>query len=155
MTQEQINLLLAGLTILMPVFNYLLQKYFARNKDTVEYSSDLLKVANDAADALRKTREDMTKSEENYEKTIQSMQQAHEASIQAIRSEYDGRHERLKARIADLERVTKIYAIQFDLVTAPNVEIRNIQARAMDDLSASQKLKTITQEDIDAKAKKK
>lgn len=146
MTQEQINILLASMTVLMPIVQFLLGKFFSKGKDTAEYSSELLKIANDATEALRKAREEQTTSEANYEKTINSIRAAHSADIASIRNEYDARHERLKSRITELEKVQKIYAIQFDLVTHPNLEVRNISARAMDDMSASQKLRAITPE---------
>lgn len=143
MTQEQINVILVILPIAIPFVQFLLTKYFSKSKDTAEYSSDLLKIANDAAEALRKARGEQIQSEEAYEKTINAIRQEHVAAIASMRNEYDARHERLKSRITELEKVQKIYAIQFDLVTHPNLEVRNISARAMDDLTASQKLKSI------------
>lgn len=151
MTQEQINVVLVILPIAIPFIQFLLNKYFSKNKDTVEYSSDLLKIANEATETLRKDREERTKAEESYEKVIASIRKEHDAAVTSIRQEYDGRHERLKARIAELERVQKVYAISFDLLTHPNVEIRNMQARAMDDVSASQKMKAITPEQQEKK----
>lgn len=151
MTQEQINVVLIILPIAIPFIQFLLTKYFAKSKDTAEYSSDLLKITNDATEALRKDREERTKSEEAYEKTIASIRKEHDSALLSIRQEYDARHERLKSRIVELERVQKVYAISFDLLTHPNVEIRNMQARAMDDVSASQKIKAITPEQLQEK----
>jgi vacuolar-type H+-ATPase subunit I/STV1 len=148
MTQEQINVILVLLPITIPFVQFLLTKYFSKPKDTAEYSSDLLKITNDATEALRKARDELNAVEEASEKTIAAIRREHEAAIASIRQEYDGRHERLKARILELERVQKVYAIQFDLVTHPNVEIRNMTARSMDDVSASQKIKAITEEDL-------
>lgn len=145
MTQERLNIILVILPIAIPFIQFLLTKYFSKNKDTTEYSSDLLKIANDATDALRKSREDQIKSEDAYEKTIDTIRQEHAAALASIRNEYDARHERLKARITELEKVQKIYAVQFDLVTHPNLEIRNVSARAMDDVTASQKMKAINE----------
>ena len=143
MSQTTINLLLGLLVALMPVITIAVQKLLSRNKDKGDYSSDLLQIANDATDALRKAREEITATQDTYEKTVDAMRNEHNATITAIRTDYDGRHQRLKTRIEELEKVQKIYAIQFDLVTHPNVEIRNIQARAMDDAAASQKMKAI------------
>lgn len=144
MTQEQINLLLAAMTVLSPVLMKLLDKFFSQKKENTEYSSDLLEITNQATEALRKAREEKTATEEAYEKTITAIRQEHKAAMESMRSEYDGRIDRLKGRVTELEKVQKIYAIQFDLVTHPNVEVRNISARAMDDVTASQKLKAIT-----------
>lgn len=144
MTQDQLNVILVILPIAIPFIQFLLTKYFGRGKDRTEYSSDLLEIANSATEALRKAREDQTKSEESYEKTIDTIRQEHAAAMASIRNEYDARHERLKSRILELEKVQKIYAIQFDLVTHPNLEVRNISARAMDDVTASQKMKAIS-----------
>lgn len=145
MSQEKLNVILVILPIAIPFIQFLLSKYFSRKKDTTEYSSDLLKIANDATEALRKSREDQIKSEDAYEKTIDTIRQEHAAALASIRNEYDARHERLKARITELEKVQKIYAIQFDLVTHPNLEVRNVSARAMDDVTASQKMKAINE----------
>lgn len=144
MSQESINIILALLPFIMPVISFMLQKYFSKNKDTVEYSSDLLKIANDATEALRKAREELNATQESHEHTVDTIRLEHKAAMDSLRTEYDSRHLRLKSRIEELEKVQKIYAIQFDLVTHPNVEIRNIQARAMDEMTESQKLKAIT-----------
>jgi hypothetical protein len=143
--QEYTNVMLAVLAIVMPAITLLLQRIVSRRKDTAEYSSDLLKIANDAAEALRKAREELTLTQDTNDKTIDTIRAEHEAAMKSLRAEYDGRHGRLKARIEELEKVQKIYAIQFDLVTHPNVEIRNMTARAMDDVTASQKIKAIQQ----------
>lgn len=143
MTQEQINLLLATLALAIPFIQFLLTKYFGKNKDRIEYSSDLLEIANKATEALKKTREDLISSEAEYEKTVDAMQKGHTAALDALRAELTARINRQKARIEDLERVTKIYTITFDLVTHPNLEIKNSQVKAMDDTSASQKMKAI------------
>lgn len=143
MSQDTINIILGLLALLMPMVSIILQKVLNQKKDKGDYSSDLLQIANDATDALRKAREEITATQDAYERTVDAMRKEHEAAITAIRTDYDGRHQRLKARIEELEKVQKIYAIQFDLVTHPNIEIRNIQARAMDDVTASQKLKAI------------
>lgn len=42
-----------------------------------------------------------------------------------------------------------MYTIKFDLITHPNVEIRNVEATKRDDVSASQKLRAITKEDLE------
>lgn len=154
MTQDQFTFWLALAALIVPFARDILQKAFSKKKDTVEYSSDLLEIANQATEALRKAREEQTKSEEQYEKTISVIRQEHTAAIASIRNEYDARHERLKNRITELEKVQKIYAIQFDLVTHPNLEVRNISARAMDDVNASQKMRAITDTQIQANQKK-
>ena len=144
MTQEQINIALAILIPTIPLIQYLLTKYFSRGKDKTEYSRELLKLANDATEALRRTREELITSEDEHENTLTAVRNANEATIQSIRTEYDARHMRLKARILDLENVQKIYKISFDLLTHPNVEVKNISAKAMDDVTASQKMKAIS-----------
>ena len=149
MTQEYTNVMLAVLAIIMPAITLLLQRIVSRRKDTADYSSDLLKIANDAAEALRKAREELTLTQDTNDQTIDTIRAEHEAAMKSLRAEYDGRHGRLKARIEELEKVQKIYAIQFDLVTHPNVEIRNMTARAMDDVTASQKMKAIQQPPTD------
>lgn len=152
MTQEQVNVLLAVWSVAAPIVALVIQKLFSRKKDNADYGSDLLEITNKATEALRQAREEQTVSEQAYERTISTIRQEHAAAIASMRSEYDARHERLKNRITELEKVQKIYAIQFDLVTHPNIEVRNVSARAMDDVSASQKMKAIT--DTQAQANK-
>jgi hypothetical protein len=151
MSQEQINVLLAAMTISVPFVQFLLTKYFSHKRDNAEYGQDLLQIANDATDQLRKTRDELTKTEDRYEEVIKSLRNEYEAVIKTIRAEADARHEGLKGRISELERVTKMYTIKFDLITHPNVEIKNIEAKPRDDVSASQKLRAITQDDINKK----
>lgn len=150
MTQEQINLVLA-ITALLGVFSPMIMKFldkaFSRGKDKVEYSSDLLELVNSTTEALRKSREDLSKSQEEYDKTVEAMRQGHDASLEAIRVELNGRINRQKARIEDLENIRRVYTITFDLVTHPNAEIRNMQVKPMDDVSASQKMKAIVIEE--------
>lgn len=148
MTQEQINVLLGAMTIAVPFLQFLLGKYFNQKKDSAEYGQDLLQIANDATDQLRKAREELSSTEDRYESVIKSLRDEYEAVIKSIRAEGDARHESLKNRIAELERVTKMYTIKFDLITHPNVEIKNVEAKPRDDVSASQKLRAITQDDI-------
>jgi hypothetical protein len=148
MSQEQINVLLAALTITVPIVQFLLNKFFSHKKDNAEYGQDLLQIANDATEQLRKTRDDLTKTEDRYEEVIKSIRSEYQAVIKTMTIEADARHEGLKSRIAELERVTKMYTIKFDLITHPNVEIRNVEAKPRDDVSASQKLRAIKQDDI-------
>jgi hypothetical protein len=143
MPQETINIILAILTPLFLFAQFLLTKYFSRGKDTAEYSGELLKLANDATEALRKAREELNIMEDIHEKTLMQVREANEATIKSIRTEYDARHQRLKARILDLENVQRIYKISFDLLTHPNIEVKNITATSVDDTTASQKLRAV------------
>lgn len=144
MSQEKLNVILVILPIAIPFVQFLLQKFFSRKKDSTEYGSDLLELLNSATDALRKSREENTTLEVGYEKTITTVRQEHKAAMDSMRSEYDGRIGRLRNRVEELEKVQRIYEIQFNLITHPNVEIRDVRAKAMDDVTASQKMKTIT-----------
>jgi ribonuclease BN (tRNA processing enzyme) len=151
MTQEQLNTLLAITSftaLLMPLVSRVLDKFFSKGKDKVEYSSDLLDVMNKTTDALKKAKDDLITSEKEYEKTIEAMRTSHDAALEALRVELNARINRQKTRIEELETIKRVYTITFDLVTHPNVELRNPQVKAMDDVSASQKVQTITKEQI-------
>jgi ribonuclease BN (tRNA processing enzyme) len=151
MTQEQLNTLLAITSftaLLMPLVSRVLDKFFSKGKDKVEYSSDLLDVMNKTTDALKKAKDDLITSEKEYEKTIEAMRTSHDAALEALRVELNARINRQKTRIEELETIKRVYTITFDLVTHPNVELRNPQVKAMDDVSASQKMQTITKEQI-------
>ena len=146
MSQEQINALLAIVSLLglfMPLINKVADKVLARGKDKVEFSGDLLELYNKTTEALRKTREDLSKSETEYDKTVDAMREGHNASLEALRVELNGRINRQKARIEELENVRRVYTINFDLVTHPNAEVKNMSVKPMDDVSASQKIKAV------------
>lgn len=159
MEQEQINALLAFLAVFVPVITTFgktfLDKHYSSKKDSVEYGEDLLKLANDATAELRKAREDLNSTEDRYEEVIKTMRDEYEGIIKSIRVEADARHESLKKRIAELERVTRMYTVSFDLVTHPNIEVKNIRAERVDDPKSSQRIKAITPEDIAAYKNKK
>lgn len=146
MSQEQINGLLAIVSLLglfMPLISKVVDKILARGKDKVEFSGDLLDLYNKTTEALRKTREDLTKSEDEYDKTVDAMRTGHDAQLEALRIELNGRINRQKARIEELENIRRVYTINFDLVTHPNAEIKNMSVKPMDDVSASQKIKAV------------
>lgn len=152
MSQEQINLVLAITSLLgvfSPIIMRLLEKYFSKNKDKLDYSGDLLDLVNRTTDALKKAKDDLQTSEEAYEKTIEAMRTSHDSSLEALRQELSARINRQKARIEDLENIKRVYSIQFDLVTHPSVEVRNLKAKALDDVSASQKVQAITKEQLE------
>ena len=149
MSQEQINAVLAIAALLglfMPLISKVVDKVFARGKDKVEFSGDLLELYNKTTEALRKTREDLTKSEEQYDETVDALREGHNASLEALRVELNGRINRQKSRIEELENVRRVYTINFDLVTHPNAEIKNMSVKPMDDVSASQKIRAIVVE---------
>lgn len=148
MEQEQVNLILAVTSLLalfMPLISKLMDKVLARGKDKVEFSGDLLELYNKTTEALRKTREDLTNSENEYDKTVEAMRTNHDAALEALRIELNGRINRQKARIEELENIRRVYTITFDLVTHPNAEVKNMNVKPMDDVSASQKIKAVSQ----------
>src|SRR5688572_3598311 len=147
MEQEQVNLILAVASLLalfMPLISKAMDKMFSRGKDKVEFSGDLLELYNKTTEALRKTREDLTKSEEQYDETVDAMRTGHDTALEALRVELNGRINRQKARIEELENIRRVYTISFDFITHPNAEIKNANVKPMDDVSASQKIKAIT-----------
>lgn len=158
MSQEQINFILAITSLLgvfSPILTRFLDKLFSKGKDKLDYSGDMLDLLNRTTDALKQAREDLRKSEAEYEKTVEAMRTSHDASLDALRQELSARINRQKARIEDLENVKRVYTIQFDLVTHPNIEVMNVKARAMDDVSASQKVQAINKEQLQESKEKK
>lgn len=136
MPQEHINLLLALFTVSIPFVQFLLNKFFGRKMDSAQYSDHLFKLATEATEQLRKARDEINSMEEQYDKTIE-----------LIRIEHNTRIDRLKNRVAELETITRVYKVTFDLVTHPNVEIKNPNVEAMDDVSASQKTAKLSNTD--------
>lgn len=133
MEQDKINVFLALLTITMPFIQFLLSKFFGRKLDGAQYSDHLMKLATEATEQLRKARDE-----------INAMETQYDATIDAIRAEHNARLDRLKKRVAELETISRVYKISFDLVTHPNIEIKNQSIETLDDVSASQKIKTVS-----------
>ena len=148
MTQEQINIVLVILPFLSPILMFLIQKYFSKGRDNAEYGSDLVDLVNKTTDALKKAKEDLLQSEKEYENTTDAMRASHDAALEALRIDLNARINRQKARIEELETIKRVYTISFDLVTHPNVELKNPQVTAMDDVHASQKMRAVTENQI-------
>lgn len=142
MTQEHINFILSVLVVVMPFAQFFIgkfvDKYFTRAKDKGDYSDHLLEIANDATLALQKARDE-----------ISSMEVSHDKILVALRAEYDDKIDRLRNRISELETITRVYRIQFDLVTHPNMEIKNQKVESVDYMTNTQKLKAIQSEKSD------
>jgi len=141
MTQEQINLLL-GLLASSPLVLYIVQQFFQRRKNKVDYGDDLLDTMNKTAASIKQAREDLTVLEQ--ERRITEKQ--HEQEVADLEKLWHERQERMKARIADLEKTIIKYDISFTLTTNPSVQVTDLKVIGKEDVMASQRMRAITRE---------
>jgi hypothetical protein len=145
MNQEQINLVL-GILAGSPLVLYVVQQFFLRRKNKIDYGDDLLDVANKMAASLKEARAEL----QSMEQELRSIEHEHEEEIDALRKQQNDRVDRMKARVLELERTIVKYDVSFTLVTHPNVQVTDMKVVGKEDVMASQRMKAIS----DEKAKK-
>src|SRR3990172_5096874 len=139
MTQEQINLLL-GFLAGSPLVLYIVQQFFLRRKNKIDYGDDLLDTMNKTAASIKQAREDLTVLE--AERRISEQQ--HEQEIADLEKTWKERQDRMKARIAELEKTIVKYDISFTLTTNPTVQVTDMKVIGKEDVMASQRMRAIT-----------
>ena len=139
MTQEQINLLL-GLLAGSPVVLYIVQQFYLRKKNKIEYGDDLLETMNKTAASIKQAREDLTVLE--TERRVSEQQ--HEQEIADLEKIWKERQDRMKNRITELEKTIVKYDISFTLTTNPSVQVTDLKVIGKEDVMASQRMRAIT-----------
>jgi len=150
MKQDQINLFLAIIGILgsSGTLLYIIQQFFQRKKNRVDYGDDLLDTMNKTAASIKQAREDLTALEAERRVT----EQQHEQEINDLQKTWHERQERMKARIAELEKTIVKYDISFTLITNPSVQVTDLKVIGKEDVMASQRMRAV-QRTEDAKPK--
>ncbi len=143
MNSNLLAIILASLA--SPAVLYIIQQYYTRTKNKVEYGDDLLDVTNKMASSLKQAREDLSALELEMRKADKE----HTDEISAIEKQWRERQDRMRSRIVELEKIIVKYDISFTLTTHPQVTVTDLKVISKDDTLASQKMKTITQEQID------
>jgi len=138
MSQEQINLLL-GFLAGSPLVLYIVQQFFQRRKNKVDYGDDLLDTMNKTAASIKQAREDLTKLE--TERRVSEQQ--HEQEINDLQKIWHERQERMKARIAELEKTIVKYDISFTLITNPAVQVTDLKVIGKENVMDSQRMRAI------------
>jgi hypothetical protein len=153
MTQDQINLMLGVLGVLSSsgVILYIVQQFYLRRKNKIDYGDDLLETMNKTAASIKQAREDLTILEN--ERRISEKQ--HEQEVADLEKIWHERQERMKARIAELEKTIVKYDISFTLTTNPAVQVTDLKVIGKEDVLQSQRMRTIKKTDLDEAAKKK
>ena len=146
MTQEQINLLL-GVLAGSPLVLYIVQQFFQRRKNKVDYGDDLLDTMNKTAASIKQAREDLTALESERRVTDQQ----HEQEINDLQKTWHERQERMKSRIAELEKTIVKYDVSFTLVTNPHVQVTDMKVIGREDVMASQRMRAIQRTNKDTK----
>ena len=139
MTQDQINLIL-GIFGSSGVLLYVVQQFFLRRKNKIDYGDDLLDVMNKTAASIKQAREDLTVLEN--ERRISEKQ--HEQEVADLERTWRERQDRMKARIAELEKTIVKYDISFTLTTNPSVQVTDMKVIGKEDVMASQRMRAIT-----------
>jgi hypothetical protein len=153
-TQEQINLFLAIIGILgsSGTLLYIIQQFFQRRKNKIDYGDDLLDTMNKTAASIKQAREDLTKLE--TERRVSEQQ--HEQEIADLEKTWKERQDRMKARIAELEKTIVKYEISFTLTTNPTVQVTDLKVIGREDVMASQRMRAVQRtEDVKPKGEGK
>jgi hypothetical protein len=133
--------------ILAPVILLLVQQFLQRRKNKVDYGDDLLETMNKTAASLKQAREDLT----TLEMEMRSADKEHQQEVEALEKQWKERQERMKARVAELEKTIVKYDISFTLTTHPAVNVTDLKVIGKEDVMASQKMKTITAKQAEKK----
>ena len=149
MTQDQINVIL-GVLASSPLVLYVVQQFFQRRKNKVDYGDNLLDVTNKMSEQLKKAREDLLA----LQNELQVSEVAHSKDVELLEKQWHERQERLKGRISDLEKTIVKYDISFTLTTHPQVQVTDLKVIGKEDVLASQKLKAVTSQEIERSRKK-
>lgn len=142
MTQEQLNIALAILTVAMPLLLKLVEQWYLKRKNKIDYSDDLVETMNKTAASLREARTEIT----SMEAELRSIDKQHAEEIEDLKTQHNGRIERLKNRISDLEKVFVKYSVSFTLITHPDVQVTDLKVVGKESVSESQKMKAVTEE---------
>jgi len=148
-TQDQINVIL-GVLASSPLVLYVVQQFFQRRKNKVDYGDNLLDVTNKMSEQLKKAREDLLA----LQNELQVSEVAHSKDVELLEKQWHERQERLKGRISDLEKTIVKYDISFTLTTHPQVQVTDLKVIGKEDVLASQKLKAVTSQEIERSRKK-
>jgi heme/copper-type cytochrome/quinol oxidase subunit 1 len=152
-TQEQINLVLGILGIFgsSSVILYIVQQFFMKRKNKIDYGDDLLDTMNKTAASIKQAREDLTKLE--AERRVSEQQ--HEQEIADLEKLWKERQDRMKARIVELEKTIVKYDISFTLITNPQVQVTDLKVIGKEDVMASQRMRAVARNSSSGDAKPK
>lgn len=149
MNQDTINLFL-GLLAGSPVILYIVQQLYLKKKNKIDYGDDLLDTMNKTAASIKQAREDLTALEQERRIT----EQQHDQEVKDLEKTWKERQDRMKARIAELEKTIVKYDISFTLTTNPSVQVTDLKVIGKEDVMASQRMRAITRKPPDEKARK-
>lgn len=138
MSQDQINVLL-GFLAGSPLVLYIVQQFFMRRKNKIDYGDDLLETMNKTAASIKQAREDLTVLETERRVT----EKQHEEEVATLEKTWKERQDRMKTRILDLEKTIVKYDISFTLTTNPIVNVTDLKVVGREDVLASQKMRAI------------
>ena len=152
MTQEQINLFL-GLLASSPLVLYVVQQFFQRRKNKVDFGDDLLDTMNKTAASLKQAREDLTALEQEIRQAdkehaieIAELEQQSKERQDTLERQWRERQDRMKTRVLELERTIVKYTISFTLTTHPDVQVTDLKVVGKEDAMESQKMRAIAAE---------
>lgn len=144
MSQDTINLILGLFGVLgsSGAILYAVQQFYLRKKNKADYGDDLLDVLNKTTASIKQAREDLTALE--AERRVSEKQ--HEQELLDIEKIWKERQDRMKSRIAELEKTIVKYDISFTLVTNPSVQVTDLKVVGKEDVIASQRMRAIKDE---------
>jgi len=139
MTQEQINLLL-GFLAGSPIVLYIVQQFYLRRKNKITDIDSLMDVQSKMATSLKQAREDLSALEQE----LRTNDIEHRNDVEALENQWKEKQDRMKTRIAELEKTIVKYDISFTLTTNPTVQVTDMKVIGKEDVMASQRMRAIT-----------
>ena len=137
MNENLVGIIVASL--LSPIFVIIIQQWYAKRKNKVDYGDDLLDVTNKMAKSLKEAREDLSA----LETEMRQADNEHTQEISSLEKQWRERQDRMRTRIVELEKVIVKYDISFTLTTHPQVQLTDLKVISKDDVTASQKMSAI------------
>ena len=151
MTQEQVNLILGILAFAGPILVLVTRDWLRKRKNKLDYGDNLLDAMNKTTESLKAARSEI----QTLDTQLNQQDKSHEQEINDLQHQHKRERERLRERITALERKWNEYDISFTLKTHPELIIENLKVSGKEDVSASQKLKAITPQQVEEAKKKK
>lgn len=125
-----------------PVLTLILNQWYQRHKNKIDYGSDVIDAMNKTAESLKNARAEIAQ----LDTQLRTLDQSHEKEIEDLQFQHKRERGRLRERISNLERRFLKYDVSFTMITHPDVRIENVKVIGTEDVLASQKLQAITAE---------
>lgn len=147
MSETTLQLILGiVLPVVVTTLGFITRDWWRKRKNTISYGDNLIDAMNKTTETLKKARTEIAEIQE----MMRTQDEQHSQEIEDLQHQHRRERDRLKKRLDELEKVLVRYDVSFTLVTKPDVKVENLKVVGMEDaMSTSQKMKAITQEQVD------